>query len=578
MKAAKETRIKNLTYNDAANKYGIPKTTLRRKVNDKNRGKNNKHIINTKPGRPISLTEEDEENIVKGICLSSKWGFPFKSMDIRLLVQSFLNKKEGKENRFKNNLPGYDWFRHFFNRNKSILSERLTENIKRSKAKVNSECIKIYFDHLKNSLTGVSTHLIINYDEINMVDDPREVNIITRRRCKHPKRILNSSTSCVSVMFAGTPSGFLLPPYVVYKADNLNNDWTEGEPKGTMYNYSKSGWFDNVLFEDWFNELILPYFRKFPVDMPKAMIGDNFASHITIGVIEECKKYNIRFILLPSNSTRLCQPLHVAIFKPLKMQWRKSLSAYKNKNRDCIPKTVFPRVVKNSLKILNINNCVSKNLIWGFKSTGIFPLNENAVLSKLPILSKNLNESIIIEDTGLNTYERFLLDFSAKETSNIKKKQCNKISDEPRKSITSKIDLNDKDYIDIYQPSTSNSKCIPYTHSGCQASIKRPTVIEQCKISGLSKGNFVVANLLYNSNSSKEQMKKFYAKIIDINENSDPIKFKLKYLKQSVVSKDIYIFPVTEDIGYVTIDQISDIVYPDVLKRNRHKFPINIDS
>jgi len=61
-------------------------------------------------------------------------------------------------------------------------------------------------------------------------------------------------------MFAGTASGYLLPPYVVYKAENLYDSWTEGEPKGTRYNRSKSG---------------------FPADIPKAMIDDNLASHIT---------------------------------------------------------------------------------------------------------------------------------------------------------------------------------------------------------------------------------------------------------------------------------------------------------
>lgn len=53
---------------------------------------------------------------------------------------------------------------------------------------------------------------------------------------------------------------------------------------------------------------------------------------------------------------------------------------------------------------------------------------------------------------------------------------------------------------------------------------------------------------------------------------------KLKYLKQSVGSKDNYSFPLIEDVGYVTINQISDVVYPGVLKRNRYKFPLKEDS
>lgn len=75
------------------------------------------------------------------------------------------------------------------------------------------------------------------------------------------------------------------------------------------------------------------------------------------------------------------------------------------------------------------------------------------------------------------------------------------------------------------------------------------------------KGDFVVAHLLYIVNTSNEGIKKFYAQIEDIDEDSDPTQLKLKYLKRSVGSRDIYIFPLIEDIEYVTVDQISDIVY-----------------
>lgn len=139
-------------------------------------------------------------------------------------------------------------------------------------------------------MAGVLPQLIINYDETNMTDDPGKCKVITRRGCKHPKRILDSSKSSVSVMFAGKASGFLLPPYVVYKAEHLYDSWIDGGPRGTRNNRSKSGWFDGVIFEDWFNKIVLPYFRKFPVDVPKA-IGDNLASHISLSVIDECKKY-----------------------------------------------------------------------------------------------------------------------------------------------------------------------------------------------------------------------------------------------------------------------------------------------
>lgn len=104
-KAIEDVKYKKLSYRDAEKKYGVSKSTIQRKINEK-------HMM--KVGRPNALSQVDETNLVKGLCLSSNWGFPFTSMDIRLLVQNFLNKNGLKESRFRNNLPGYDWVRHFF--------------------------------------------------------------------------------------------------------------------------------------------------------------------------------------------------------------------------------------------------------------------------------------------------------------------------------------------------------------------------------------------------------------------------------------------------------------------------------
>lgn len=245
---------------------------------------------------------------------------------------------------------------------------------------------------------------------------------------------------------------------MVYKAEHLYDSWIDGGSRGTRYNRSKFGWFDGVIFEDWFNKIVLPYFRKFPVDVPKAMIGNNLASHISFSVIDECKKYNIRFILLPPNSTHLCQPLDVAFFRPLKIQWRKSLFAYKNKNRGCIQKTEFPRIFKNALDKLQIENMASKNLIAGFKATGIYPIDKNKVIIKLPTIQTNLDGSTSSEINGskwCKTFEQFLSDSRSNETNNLRKNKRKKVCSHSGKSISSKADQSDEEYDDIDQPSTS---------------------------------------------------------------------------------------------------------------------------
>nr|CAI5869640.1 unnamed protein product [Callosobruchus analis] len=69
--------------------------------------------------------------------------------------------------------------------------------------------------------------MIINYDETNVTDDPKRQNVIVRRGCRHPQRIVDSTKSSVSVMFSAKATGHLLPPYIVYRSEHLYITWTE---------------------------------------------------------------------------------------------------------------------------------------------------------------------------------------------------------------------------------------------------------------------------------------------------------------------------------------------------------------
>lgn len=60
-------------------------------------------------------------------------------------------------------------------------------------------------------------------------------------------RKLNTTKSGITVMFSGTASGTLLPPYVMYKSENMWDTWRQGGPKGSSFNRSQSGWFEIYL-------------------------------------------------------------------------------------------------------------------------------------------------------------------------------------------------------------------------------------------------------------------------------------------------------------------------------------------
>ncbi|KAF2887588.1 hypothetical protein ILUMI_18585 [Ignelater luminosus] len=211
-----------------------------------------------KVGRLSVFNEETENTIVRCIAMCADWGFPLTTLDIRLIVKSYMDQHGYTKPRFKNNLPGYDWVKAFIIKHKDTIIHRLCQNLIRSRARVDSEMIKKYFDEVGITLNGVEPHLIINYGETNFTDDPKKTKVIVRRKSRHPDRTMDASKSSVSVMFSAVGDGFILPPYVVYKAEHFYSTWTTGGPKGTdsellVLNANQSVTTDNVDNDSWAN-------------------------------------------------------------------------------------------------------------------------------------------------------------------------------------------------------------------------------------------------------------------------------------------------------------------------------------
>uniref|UniRef100_A0A336M092 CSON009423 protein n=1 Tax=Culicoides sonorensis TaxID=179676 RepID=A0A336M092_CULSO len=369
------TAVKNgkMSQRKAALMYGIPRSTIQNWM---------KSNVKLKTGGQTVLSYETEQELVGIIQVTSDWGYPLESIEVRKLVQSYCNANKLNIRQFKENLPGINWFRNFLRRHKDLLSLKKAQNIKRSRAEISPISIHEYFDRLRDNLAGVTPNNILNYDETNISDDPGATKIVARKNGKHADRLMDTSRTSTSVMFSGTASGKLLPPYVVYKSLQLYDTWTNYGPEGAIYNRSKSGWFDTHLFDDYFFRVALPYFKKSLKEEQKVMIGDNCSSHLSYKVVKACIEYNIRFIFLPPNSTHLTQPLDVAYFRPFKGVWRSLLKEWKLKNRGVLPKCQFPSMLRQAIE--SLGNKSQKNLISGFRACGIYPFNPTEVSKRLP--------------------------------------------------------------------------------------------------------------------------------------------------------------------------------------------------
>ena len=436
--------------------------------------------------------------------------------------------------------------------------------------------MKEYFEELTKSVEGVPPENILNYDETNLTDNPAAKKKIFRRGTKHPDRIMNATKSSISLMFAGTASGELLSPYVVYKADNLWTTWTEGGPPGTRYNRTKSGWFDSCTFADWFETMVIPFFKE--RQGRKLLIGDNLASHLTPHVVKRCSEMDIRFVFLPKNSTHLCQPLDVSFFRPMKMVWSNILEEYKAKNRarSAVAKDKFPGLLWKLMDKLEPN--ASRNLQSGFRKCGIHPLAPNEVLSQLPG-GHEQPERGYAADVGADV-DASLMNYLQEarygdETAHRKRRRLNvvpgrSVAQDPEDSSDDESNgsrnQSDADSFDSEEsddpdddedlantdstgsadpPTRTHRAAVPRNidHSDEVGEPSEPQHIEGVVPIGIGElrvSDFVLATVL-----GKTTKKIFVAQVISIDSDDT----KVTYLKQT--GKSSFVFPAVEDSGLV---------------------------
>ena len=105
-----------------------------------------------KKGGRASLCHDFEEELRQCILACCDWGYPMGSFDIQCILKYHLGREDKRIAKFKDNMPGIEWALSFLSRHKAQLSQRICQNVKRSRAKVSPRIIKEYFDELENSL------------------------------------------------------------------------------------------------------------------------------------------------------------------------------------------------------------------------------------------------------------------------------------------------------------------------------------------------------------------------------------------------------------------------------------------
>ena len=174
-------------------------------------------------------------------------------------------------------------------------------------------------------------------------------------------------------------SGQCLPPMIVWPRKNMKPELGFGEVPGTVYGLVDRGWMTQHLFKCWFERHFLRYA---PAAQPLLLLLDGHSSHYCPETLKLAQEEDVI-------TTHLTQPLDKGMFGPLKLRWRQVVHDFRvshlcqvvNQDNFC---SLFRKSWVEAMTVTNTSS--------GFRTTGIHPLNPNAL--KLPCQVKTTSEYV----------------------------------------------------------------------------------------------------------------------------------------------------------------------------------------
>ena len=365
---------------EAAKLFKIPSSTL----HDHLKGK---HAA-IGAGGPTTLSLKDEQEIVVTCQVLAEMGFGITKEIVETVVADYI-RENNILTPFKNGTPGKDWWHRFKKRWPSLTERKPQHLCKRRAEAANEATMNSFFDALERLLAenklDVSDPTIAqrfwNCDETAFSMSATSSKLL----CKKGVRTLHevgggSGREYTTVHVCCCASGEKLPPFILYKGKNIYQRWMVGGPAGAVYGVTESGWMDANMFLSWFKKLFCPAVAHLTSTGSVLLFMDGHHSHISLELIRLAKENKVLLFCLPPNCTHIVQPLDVGVFAPVKKVWRHLLKQWKLESRaQNVSKEVFPRLICQLWE----ESITPKQCRSGFRASGIFPLNRDAVAAKL---------------------------------------------------------------------------------------------------------------------------------------------------------------------------------------------------
>ena len=360
----------------ASKLFGIPRMTLKRRVNNSNQdATEDRKILGSK--RPV-FTSEQEKELVDYLLKMETMFYGLTIKDVRHLAFQLAERNKIKHPFNKESgLAGEDWFYGFRARHPELtLRSPEATSIARAQA-FNKPNVQNFFSLLTNVLDEKKfpPHRIFNVDETSVTTVQAKSNKVLAQRGKKQVGTITSAERGVlsTAVICMSASGTFIPPMIIFPRLRMKAELTDGAPPGTIFSCNASGWMQLETFSSWFDHFLV---HVKPTDSdPALLIMDGHMTHTkNLDVINRARANNVTLLTIPPHCSHKLQPLDVSFMFPLNTFYVAAVEKFLRNNPG---RALTQFQVSKLFGEAYLRAATPTTAINGFRKCGICPLNPN---------------------------------------------------------------------------------------------------------------------------------------------------------------------------------------------------------
>ena len=243
--------------------------------------------------------------------------------------------------------------------------------------------INEFFDQYEKVLKEIGITFpenIWNCDESGVQDIPKDgTYVIGATGEKTYVQVSKEQGETTTVLTYANAAGQVMAPMVIFKGKKIAPEWKTQAPRDVTVKCSDSGYINKELFFEYAQNWVawVKKLNKKNECKKHLLLLDAHSSHIyNFGFLQLMVENNIAVLAIPAHTSHVTQPLDSAPFANFKIYWNRNLAEYLYYNIGCaMPKQDFWIPFLESWRKAMTPPIIAS----GFRKTGAFPVNRNAV-------------------------------------------------------------------------------------------------------------------------------------------------------------------------------------------------------